>query len=480
MPNILPYVPETITVHLGAPSADAPNVTVTFPDYIKNVASSEIYPTWDEDALYANIYAQISYALNRVYTEFYRAQGYDFEITNNTAYDQKFINGRNIFNNISQIVDEIFNSYLRIQGRVEPLAAKYCNGTTVTCQGLSQWGSQYLAEDGYNYVQILRNYYGESVEIVTDAPIMGISESYPGYPLSRGDTGEYVLILQAMLNRISNDYPSIPKVNPADGIFGPNTENAVIRFQEIFNLTPDGIVGRVTWYQMVYLYTGILRLSELYSRGQTFFGLQLEFPDAISYGDRGEKVEILQYMLSVLSQFNNSIPNVAQDGIFGDNTLAAVKAFQEYYDLPVTGTVDEATWNLMYRVLKNTYDIVLFGGRDLDIQTAPYPGYVLQIGSTGDDVRTLQEYINTIAAANPNIDSVSVTGVYGRATRNSVMQIQELYSLLRTGNVNEATWDAIANGYKNAVSSENMAAMQYPGQVLRQNDTDGDGENSGS
>ena len=163
MATVLPYVPETITVHLGAPSEDAPNVTVSFPDYIKNVASSEIYPTWNEQALYANIYAQISYALNRVYTEFYRAQGYDFDITNNTAFDQKYIHGRNIFNNISQIVDEIFDSYIRVQGRVEPLAAKYCNGTTVTCQGLSQWGSQYLAENGLDYVSILRNYYGDNI-----------------------------------------------------------------------------------------------------------------------------------------------------------------------------------------------------------------------------------------------------------------------------------------------------------------------------
>ena len=472
MPVVFPYIPEYITVHLGAPSSAAQNVTVSFPDYIKNVASSEIYPTWDEDAIYANIYAQISYAVNRVYTEFYRSQGYSFEITNNTAYDQKFINGRNYFNNISQIVDEIFDSYLRIQGNVEPLAAKYCNGTTVTCQGLSQWGSQYLAADGYDYVSILRNYYGNNVEIVSDAPIRGIIESYPGSPLSRGDRGDSVRVIQVMLNRISNDYPSIPKVYPTDGIFGSNTENAVLTFQRIFNLTPDGIVGSGTWYKMVYLYTGLLRLSELYSEGQTYYGIGLEYPDAISYGERGQKVEILQYMLSVFARFNDSIPPLVQDGIFGDMTLDAVKAFQEYYDLPVTGVVNEETWNLMYRVLKSTYDIVLFDGRDINVSAKPYPGYVLQIGSTGEDVRTLQEYINYIATADQNVDPVSVTGVYGRATRSSVMQIQEQNGLLRTGNVNEITWDAITNEYKNVVSSTNTGTTQYPGYVLRQNDTD--------
>ena len=170
MPTVIPYVPQTITVHLGAPNEDAPNVTVDFVDYIKNVASSEIYPTWDESALRANILAIVSFALNRVYTEFYRSRGYDFDITNNTAYDQFFVYGRSYFTNIARLAEEMFNDYLRRPGFVEPLAAKYCNGTTVTCEGLSQWGSQELAQQGYNSTQILRNYYG-NVEIVYDAPV---------------------------------------------------------------------------------------------------------------------------------------------------------------------------------------------------------------------------------------------------------------------------------------------------------------------
>ena len=472
MPTVIPYIPEEITVHLGAPSQTAENVTVPFRDYIKNVASSEIYPTWDEDALYANILAQISYALNRVYTEFYRSQGYNFDITNNTAYDQKYIQGRNIFSNISNIVDNIFDSYLRIMGRIEPLAAKYCNGTTVTCQGLSQWGSEYLARDGLDYVQILKNYYGEDVEIVTDAPIRGINESYPGYPIRRGDSGVYVQIIQVMLNRISNDYPAIPKVRPIDAIFGENTEASVIKFQEIFNLTPDGIVGRATWYEMVYLYVGLLRLSELYSEGQTFVGIDLQYPNGLSVGDRGEKVSALQYMLATLAQFDNRIPTVVRDGIYGANTASAVESFQAIYGLPITGIVDSQTWDLMYRVLKNSYDIVLFDSRELNIETVPYPGTVLQIGSTGDSVRTLQEYINTIASVNNNITPVSVTGVYGRATRSAVIQLQSENELMRTGNVNESTWNVIANEYKNVVSSQQSEAMQFPGGTIRQGDSD--------
>ena len=182
MPTVTPFIPESITVHLGSPSSNAPNVTVSFSDYVKNVASSEIYPTWDEDALRANILAIVSFALNRVYTEFYRSRGYDFDITNSTAFDQYFVNGRSFFDNVSRIVDELFNDYLRRPGFVEPLAAKFCNGTTVTCEGLSQWGSQNLAQQGYNANQIIRSYYG-NVETVVNAPIRGNTSSYPGTPL---------------------------------------------------------------------------------------------------------------------------------------------------------------------------------------------------------------------------------------------------------------------------------------------------------
>ena len=182
MPTVIPYIPQRITVHLGSPASNAANVTVPFVDYVKNVASSEIYPTWEESALRANILAITSFALNRVYTEFYRSRGYDFDITSSTAIDQAFVNGRSYFDSISRLVDELFNDYLRRPGFVEPLAAKFCNGTTVTCEGLSQWGSQNLAKQGLNSTQILRNYYG-NVETVTNAPIRGITSSYPGTPL---------------------------------------------------------------------------------------------------------------------------------------------------------------------------------------------------------------------------------------------------------------------------------------------------------
>ena len=204
MPTVVPFIPQNITVHLGAPSANAANVTVSFSDFVKNVASSEIYPTWDESALRANILAIVSFALNRVYTEFYRSRGYDFDITSSTAYDQYFVNGRSYFDNVSRLVDELFNDYLRRPGFVEPLAAKFCNGTTVTCEGLSQWGSQNLAQQGYNSQQILRSYYG-NVEKVQNAPIRGNRSSYPGTPLRRGSTGPNVVIVQTSINRIAQN-----------------------------------------------------------------------------------------------------------------------------------------------------------------------------------------------------------------------------------------------------------------------------------
>ena len=347
MPTVTPYVPQSITVHLGSPSSDAANVTVPFSDYVKNVASSEIYPTWDEAALRANILAIVSFALNRVYTEFYRSRGYDFDITNSTAFDQAFVNGRSYFENVSRLVDELFNDYLRRPGFVEPLASKFCNGTTVTCEGLSQWGSQNLAQQGLNYVQILRSYYGD-VEIVADAPIRGISSSYPGTPLRVGSSGPSVVVIQTSLNRISQNYPAIPKIPAVDGIFGSRTEAAVRAFQQIFGLTPDGIVGPGTWYELVRVYTGVTRLSELRSLGQQFYSVNWSPPNGLEVGDTGEKVRLLQYMLAVLSEYIPEIPPVAVDGIYGQGTRAAVLAAQRRFRLPETGTVGEATWDIIY------------------------------------------------------------------------------------------------------------------------------------
>lgn len=392
MPVVIPYVPERITVHLGAPGSNAPNVTVPFINYVKNVASSEIYPTWEEPALRANILAIVSFALNRIYTEFYPSRGYDFDITNNTAYDQFFVNGRSFFDSVSRLADELFNDYLRRPGFVEPLAAKYCNGTTVTCEGLSQWGSQELAQRGFSSVQILRNYYG-NVEIVRNAPSRTPYRSYPGSAIRRGSVGPNVVVIQTELNRIAQSYPAIPKLSTVDGVFGSRTEASVIAFQQIFGLEPDGIVGKETWYALVRLYTGLTQLSELRSNGQQFYRINWQYPDAIVQGNQGEKVRHLQYMLAVLSEYINQIPGLTVDGIFGSRTLAAVLAAQGYFGLPETGAVDEATWDAIYNAFSgiettSLRSVEIFpanqSGTDAYSQTSTltqYPGRELRLGS---------------------------------------------------------------------------------------------------
>ncbi len=358
MPTVIPFVPQNITVHLGAPDSSAPNVTVSFSDYVKNVASSEIYPTWDEPALRANILAIVSFALNRVYTEFYRSRGYDFDITNNTAFDQAFVNGRSFFDNVSRLVDELFNDYLRRPGFVEPLAAKFCNGTTVTCEGLSQWGSQNLAQQGYSSTAILRSYYG-NVEIVNNAPIRGIMSSYPGTALRRGSSGPNVVVIQVELNRIAQNYPAIPKLTTVDGIFGSRTEASVRKFQEIFGLDVDGVVGKATWYALVRLYTAVTRLSELRSQGQRFYSISWEYPNSPRPGSTGEKVRHLQYMLAVLSDFIPQIPSTPVDGVYGQQTKESVLAAQQYFGLPQSAVVNAATWEEIYDQYSGIENLVL-------------------------------------------------------------------------------------------------------------------------
>ena len=395
-PVVIPDVPEFITVHLGPASQSAENVTVSFPDYIKNVASSEIYPTWELSALRANILAQISFALNRVYTEYYVSRGYPFQITSTTATDQKFIKGRNIFDNIDRLVDDIFNDYIRRQGFVEPLAAKFCNGTTVTCDGLSQWGSQELAQQGLDSMAILRRYYGNDIELVVEAPVQGLQNSYPGSPLRRDTAGPDVVVVQTELNRIGQNYPAIPKIQPVDGVFGQQTEEAVRRFQEIFGLTADGVVGKATWYRLVSLYVGVNRLSELVSEGQRMFGIPFQAPQAVSEGSPRNQVLMVQYFLSILAQFDPLIPFVTLDGIYGPATRQAVRSFQTAQGIPVTGTVDTATWNALYSAFEGIdvtvlSDDILFPaelqglGNDPDFYSqitrmTQFPGRELRLG----------------------------------------------------------------------------------------------------
>lgn len=255
-------IPETIIVHDGVPNDDtAPNYYVPYRDYIKNVISSEIFPTWPESTIYANALVIMSFTLNRVYTEWYRNRGYSFTITSSTAYDQKFIYGRNIYANIDRIVDSIFNNYLSRPGVRQPIFTSYCDGKRTTCNGLSQWGSMYLGEEGYSAIDIIRYYYGNDMYINSADQIEGVPASWPGYDLTIGSRGSKVLQLQQQLNRIKRDYPALPGVIE-DGIYGPGTAEAVRTFQEIFNLEPTGITNFATWYLISNIYVGVSGIAE--------------------------------------------------------------------------------------------------------------------------------------------------------------------------------------------------------------------------
>lgn len=257
-------IPEYVVVHDGTPSnPTAKDYYVRYRDYIKNVASSEIYATWPDNTIRANVLAIMSFTLNRVYTEWYRNKGYDFTITSSTAFDHKWINGRNIFESISRIVDELFDNYLSRPGVRQPILTQYCDGQRVQCPNwMTQWGSKYLGDQGYSAIEILRNFYGSNMYINTAEEISGIPASWPGHPLDIGSSGSKVRQMQEQLNAIANAYPALPKIS-VDGVFGENTQNAVKKFQQIFGLPATGIVDYSTWYEIQEIYVGVTRIAEL-------------------------------------------------------------------------------------------------------------------------------------------------------------------------------------------------------------------------
>ena len=453
MPEVLtPIIPEYITVHLGPPDSNAQNVTLPFIDYVKNVASSEIYPTWPENALRANIYAIISFALNRVYTEYYRARGYDFDITNSTQFDQAFVPDREIFENIGYIVDQIFNNYVVRQGNIQPLFTAFCNGTTSTCAGLSQWGTVQLAEEGQTPFSILQTYYGNDIGIVENAPVGFTTESYPGVPIKEGDAGNNVRILQTELNRIARNYPAIPKIEKENGIFGVDTTESVRKFQEIFSLPQTGEVDKSTWYKIKQYYNGVKGLADLSSEGISVAEATVPFANEVSAGMSGIPVTTVQYYLSIIAYFNGALEPVPRSGTFGPETVAAVERFQEFYGLPVTGIVDNATWNTITKIYTETVASLPQGYQGNNAKL--YPGFFLTKGMRNQSVSDLQTYLQLIAENIPEIPSVSVTGYYGDQTEAAVSAFQRLYGIDVSGAAGPVTWATIANQYDAFVNAE--------------------------
>ena len=461
-----PIIPEEIVIHLGAPNSDAMNVTESFADYIKNVASSEVYPTWPREALKANIIAQISVALNRVYTEFYRSRGYNFDITSSPAYDQTYVYGRDIFANISEIVDEIFDSYIRREGFIEPLFAEFCDGVEVTCNGLEQWGSVNLANEGLDFFSILQRYYGYDIVLEENVPAENFQTSAPPVVLREGDTGRDVELIQRKLNRISANFPGIPKIYPADGFFDSSTTAAVRKFQEVFDLEPDGLVGRATWNQIQFIYNAVKKLYTVNSEGLRLSDVTTRYTENLSDGDSGDGVLTIQYYLNYISLFVPSVVAPSIDGDFGPSTANAVRSFQRTYGLEENGIVDRLTWdrieNVYYEYLRQI-NYQFEEGRIL-----PFPGRVLRIGIEGDDVRALQEYLNFISQSYPEIPKVTVDGSYGPSTAEQVRAFKVLFNI--PGNpdrVSATTWNAIANIYDDLYTGGNVMDGQFPGYDIR-------------
>ena len=436
-----PVIPEYITVHLGPPNEAAENITVPFTSYIKNVASSEIYPTWPENALRANILAQISVALNRVYTEYYRSRGYDFDITNSTRYDQAFVPGRSTFENIDRLVDDIFNNYIVRQGNVEPLYAQFCDGVRTQCAGLSQWGSVDLAEQGLTPYEILQRYFGDNINIVFNAPVGDGTPSYPGRPLRRGAVGEDVRTIQRQLNRIRRNYPAIPQITEISNVFDEETENAVRAFQRIFNLEPDGIVGKSTWYKIKMIFNGVKSLSEITSEGLTISEAQRVYPEVLRLGDTGLNVETVRFYLAFLGYFLPQLPPIPITDTFDQAMLDAVYAFQSAYGLTVDGVVGRNTWN----ALQNVYEQTLYTlpADYQEFAREVYPGRFLVQGDTGPEVTLLQTRLNQMAAQNNAIPNVTVDGVFGQETARAVRAVQRSLGYSATGAVGPVLWSYI-------------------------------------
>ena len=440
-------IPETITVHLGRPNEFAENVTVNFTDYIKNVASNEIYPTWPESAIRANVTAQISFALNRIFTEFYRSRGYDFDITDNTSIDQKYVHGGVVYDNISQIVDEIFNNYLVRTGSVEPLYAQFCDGYRTYCNGLLQWGSVELAERGFSPLDILRYYYGDNISLVYNAPVGDNTQSYSGVALRRGSFGDDVLTVKRELNRIRQNYPAIPKITQLNGVYDGETENAVRKFQEIFNLDADGIVGKATWYKLKMIYNSVKRLSEITGEGLTLSEVEKRYTRQLQLGDRGADVQALQYYLAFLGYFYPDLPPIPITGYFGTLTRDAVFSFQNREGLPVTGVVDA---NVFLRV-EQAYRAAV-GDLPDNYQSAigdPYPGRFVVEGDRGENVRLIQQGLNAVHQINPAVPEVSADGIFGPRTKNAVIQLQKSLGIEQNGAVGPVEWSELITAANN-------------------------------
>ena len=418
---------------------------------------------WPEQALRANIHCQISLALNRIYTEWYPSKGYTFNITNSTSYDQYYVHGRTVFDVMVRITDDIFNTYIRKTGTVNPYYSEYCDGKSVTCPGLKQWGTVTLANQGRNALQILKYYYGNDIEIIRTSNIQSIPQSYPGSPIRQGDSGTAVFTLQRQLNRITKDYPFLGLLT-VDGVFGAKMAATVRAFQKQFNLTADGVVGRQAWYKISYIYVSVKDLAELTSEGEVSSGTLSDGTwggTVLRTGSTGSAVEQLQFWLNTLAQYESSIPSLTVDGVYGTGTANTVRAFQRKYGLTVDGVVGRTTWTEVYDQFRSIQS-------DNGTPNA-YPGTALREGSSGQNVRLVQFWLKIARTVYTSLANVTVDGKFGSATAAAVRRFQSYFGLTSDGVVGRITWNKLYEVYNdiaNRLLSSSLRPGEYPG-VLR-------------
>ena len=402
-------------------------------------------PTWPEQALRANIHCQISLALNRIYTEWYPSKGYTFNITNSTSYDQYYVHGRTVFDVMVRITDDIFNTYIRKTGTVNPYYSEYCDGKSVTCPGLKQWG----------------------IEIIRTSNIQSIPQSYPGSPIRQGDSGTAVFTLQRQLNRITKDYPFLGLLT-VDGVFGAKMAATVRAFQKQFNLTADGAVGRQTWYKISYIYVSVKDLAELTSEGEVSSGTLSDGTwggTVLRTGSTGSAVEQLQFWLNTLAQYESSIPSLTVDGVYGTGTANTVRAFQRKYGLTVDGVVGRDTWTELYDQFRSIQS-------DNGTPNA-YPGTALRQGSSGQNVRLVQFWLKIARTVYSSLNNVTVDGIFGSSTAAAVRRFQTYFGLTSDGVVGRTTWNKLYEVYNdiaNRLLSPSLRPGEYPG-VLRNGST---------
>ena len=422
---------------------------------------------WPEQALRANIHCQISLALNRIYTEWYPSKGYTFNITNSTSYDQYYVHGRTVFDVMVRITDDIFNTYIRKTGTVNPYYSEYCDGKSVTCPGLKQWGTVTLANQGRNALQILKYYYGNDIEIIRTSNIQSIPQSYPGSPIRQGDSGTAVFTLQRQLNRITKDYPFLGLLT-VDGVFGAKMAATVRAFQKQFNLTADGVVGRQAWYKISYIYVSVKDLAELTSEGEVSSGTLSDGTwggTVLRTGSTGSAVEQLQFWLNTLAQYESSIPSLTVDGVYGTGTANTVRAFQRKYGLTVDGVVGRDTWTELYDQFRSIQS-------DNGTPNA-YPGTALRQGSSGQNVRLVQFWLKIARTVYSSLNNVTVDGIFGSSTVAAVRRFQTYFGLTSDGVVGRTTWNKLYEVYNdiaNRLLSPSLRPGEYPG-VLRNGST---------